>query len=128
MLQAEEIMKFIVDETHFTGSDVLDTIFIFEKHQYLNEFRSRYQELIALDLKPHELRILLRSRKDYLSYVRNHCGTSNTKDVWHRLTEIETRLSKHTQKKKYNWNLGCSIDHVVNVSNMTRKFFYRLCV
>lgn len=89
-------MEFILNETHFSGSDVVNCIQIFNNN--VDESRTRYNELISLNCRPDRLRILALARKQYIEHIRRHCEISNTKKNWDQFSVIEKRI----KEKKYN--------------------------
>lgn len=87
-------MDFFLDEAQFSPDDIHGCLDIFSKN--LDDLKARLNELTSIGA-PITVQALIKSKTDYLKYVKKFCIDGNQKDE-ETLLSVELRLKKSRRK------------------------------
>lgn len=91
-LQIRNQLDFLLNETHFTETDIGTCLRVFMISY--EELMARIDELSTVNYVPKRLYIVCLDRKRYLSTIEKHCQRINDEHVWQNFRTIEKRIKE----------------------------------
>lgn len=92
IIQAKNLLDFLLSETHFTEDDISSYPRVFSNS--LETLKTRLKELKSVKLHPKRLYVICLESKRYLKMIEQHCNRFNDTEIWSNFHHIETRIKQ----------------------------------